>query len=280
MNKLLHAELLRRLTSVIYIGEMIVLVVYNIFAIIGSVYGYEVDISYFLFDKTSMICIFIAINVSLKISQELDNRTINNKLFCGYNKLTFYKTEILVGIIEGILLFFVDTISVILFGVFKKYELNISCMDLFVNFGITLIIISTVAVISTILSVLIKNRIFSVFIVVGLALLLLYGGKETVHTLNQPAQTTLFSTDGTLRDNPLYVTGTKRKIHNIHLFSSPYAQVSYVSCLLHEEKNEKMDNSLVLKNSPYHFEFLISDILEGFVLYLLGGYLFRKRNLQ
>lgn len=280
MNKLLHAELLRRLTSVIYIGEMIVLVVYNIFAIIGSVYGYEVDISYFLFDKTPMICIFIAINVSLKISQELDNRTINNKLFCGYNKLTFYKTEILVGIIEGILLFFVDTISVILFGVFKKYELNISCMDLFVNFGITLIIISTVAVISTILSVLINNRIFSVFIVVGLALLLLYGGKETVHTLNQPAQTTLLSTDGTLRDNPLYVTGTKRKIHNIHLFSSPYAQVSYVSCLLHEEKNEKMDNSLVLKNSPYHFEFLISDILEGFVLYLLGGYLFRKRNLQ
>ena len=47
---------------------------------------FEVNIPYFLFNKTTLICIFISINVSLKLSQELDNRTINNKLFCGYNK--------------------------------------------------------------------------------------------------------------------------------------------------------------------------------------------------
>lgn len=41
------------------------------------------NIPYFLFNKTTLICIFISINVSLKLSQELDNRTINNKLFCG-----------------------------------------------------------------------------------------------------------------------------------------------------------------------------------------------------
>lgn len=65
------------------------------------------------------------------------------------------------------------------------------------------------------LSVLINNRIFSIFIVIGLTLLLLYGGKETVHTLNQPVQTTLFSIDGELRDNPLYAEGAERTIHNI-----------------------------------------------------------------
>ena len=173
-----------------------------------------------------------------------------------------------------------DTISVILLGIFQNYELNISYIDLFINFIIVLIIISTVAIISTILSVLINNRIFSIFIVIVLTLLLLYGGKETVHTLNQPVQTTLFSIDGELRDNPLYAEGAERTIHNIHLFSSPYAQANYVPYLLHEEKQEKFDNSLILKNSPYHLEFLITDILGGIFLYLLGSYLFNKRNLH
>ena len=165
MNKLLRVELSRRLTSIIYIGEIILLLVYNFLEISGSTYGFEVNIPYFLFNKTTLICIFISINVSLKLSQELDNRTINNKLFCGYNKSTFYKTELLVGIIEGTLLLLADTISVILLGIFQNYELNISYIDLFINFIIALIIISTVAIISTILSVLINNRIFSIFIV-------------------------------------------------------------------------------------------------------------------
>lgn len=280
MNQLLRAELLRRLTSIIYIGEMIVLVVSHILEILGAAYGFEVDIPYFLFGKITLICIFVSVNAVLKVSQELDNRTINNKLFCGYHKSTFYKTEILVGIIEGELLLLVDTISVVFLGMLKKYELKISCMDLFVNFAITGMIILTVAVISTMLSMLLHNRIFSVFVVVGFTFLLLYGGKQTVHTLTQPAQTTLYSMDGAIRDNPLYVKGTKRTMHNVHLFSSPYAQANYASYLLHEEGTEKGDNSLILKNGPYHLEFFISDILEGIFMYLLGGYLFYKRNLQ
>ena len=160
MNKLLRVELSRRLTSIIYIGEIILLLVYNFLEISGSTYGFEVNIPYFLFNKTTLICIFISINVSLKLSQELDNRTINNKLFCGYNKSTFYKTELLVGIIEGTLLLLADTISVILLGIFQNYELNISYIDLFINFIIALIIISTVAIISTICN---SGNFFSTF---------------------------------------------------------------------------------------------------------------------
>ena len=90
----------------------------------------------------------------------------------------------------------------------------------------------------------------------------------------------IVSIDGELRDNPLYAEGAERTIHNIHLFSSPYAQANYVPYLLHEEKQEKFDNSLILKNNPYHLEFLITDILGGIFLYLLGSYLLNKRNLQ
>lgn len=41
MNKLLRVELSRRLTSIIYIGEIILLLVYNFLEISGSTYGFE-----------------------------------------------------------------------------------------------------------------------------------------------------------------------------------------------------------------------------------------------
>lgn len=280
MRKLLRAELLRRMVSNIYIVESILLLVYNFLEIGGSVYGFEVNIPYFLFNKVSLICICIAINVSLKISQELDNRTINNKIFCGYRKQTLYKTEIVAGIIEGIVLALVDTVSVIVIGKLKQYAINMSYIDLIVNFMIVVIIVSTVALISTVLTIIIKKRIFSIFIVIGLTWFFLYSGTETVNTLYQPKETTLFSTEGKARENPLYVEGMERTVHKAHLLFSPYAQASYTSYLLHEENDEKINNALILKNSPYHFEFVIIDILEGGILYFAGMYFFKKQNLH
>lgn len=280
MSKLLRAELSRRLFSVIYISEIIFLLIYNFLEIAGSRYGFQVDIPYFLFNKTSLICLCAVVNVSLKVMQEFDNRTINNKLFCGYNKSKFYNVEVLVGIIEGLLLFLIDTISVFIIGIFQKYSFNISYIDFAVNFMIICTIISMVIVISTVLSVLFNHNIFSIFIIVGLSVLLMYGGNETVHTLNQPKETTLFSTDGEIRDNPLYVDGFERKVLNTHLFLSPYAQSDYVPYLLDEEAENKFNNSLLMKNSAYHWEFMLVDISGGLVLYFIGRYLFEKQNLQ
>lgn len=278
MSKLLRAELLRRMVSAIYIAECIFLLVYNFLEIGGSVYGFEVNIPYFLFNKVSLISICIAINVSLKVSQELDNRTINNKIFCGYSKQTLYKTELVAGIVEGIVLALIDTVSVIVIGEIKQYAINKSYIDLLVNFMIVVLIVSTVAVISTVLTIIIKKRIFSILIVIGLTCFFLYSGTETVKTLYQPKETTLFSTEA--RENPLYVEGMERTVHKAHLLFSPYAQANYTSYLLHEENNEKVNNSLILKNSPYHFEFIIIDILEGGILYFAGMYLFKKQNLH
>lgn len=278
MRKLLRAELVRRMVSAIYIAECIFFLVYNFLEIGGSVYGFEVNIPYFLFNKVSLISICIAINVSLKISQELDNRTINNKIFCGYSKQTLYKTEIVAGIIEGIVLVLVDTVSVIVIGKIKQYAINKPYIDLLVNFMIVVLIVSTVAVISTVLTIIIKKRIFSILIVIGLTCFFLYSGTETVKTLYQPKETTLFSTEA--RENPLYVEGMERTVHKAHLLFSPYAQANYTSYLLHEENNEKMNNSLILKNSSYHFEFIIIDILEGGILCFVGMYLFKKQNLH
>jgi len=280
MSRLLRAELSRRLTSIIFIGEIIFLLIYNFLEIVGSAYGFEVDTTYFLFNKTAIICICIAANVSLQLSQELDNRTINNKLFCGFSKSVFYKSEIIAGIIEGMILLLTDTISIIIFGLAQKYNTDIFHTDFFINLIITLIIILTLAIISTVLSVLISQRIISLFFVMFVTIILIYGGNETVRSLNQPAQTTLFSADGEMRDNPLYIKGAKRDAHNIHLFVSPYAQSCYTAYLLQEKQTDKFNNSLILKNMHYHLEFVISDIAECLLFYILGFYLFDKRNLQ
>lgn len=280
MNRLLRTELVRRLTSILFLSEIVGLLLYNYIEIALTTYGFEVDITYFLFDKTAILCICTAANISLQLSQELDNRTVNNKLFCGFRKSTFYKSEVLVGMIEGMLLLLADTASLILFGKFQAYDMDLLHMRFFINLIITLAIISSVAVISTVLSMLINHRILSIFLVMGITLLLLYSGKETVRNLNQPAQTTLFSDDGNMHDNPLYIEGFQRAMHNAHLLASPYAQSYYTYQFLQEEQAEKADNSLILKKIPYHIEFVLFDAIECFLLFVMEFYLFHKRNLQ
>ena len=133
--------------------------------------------------------------------------------------------------------------------------------------------------ITTILSILINYRLISVFIVMAITLLLLQAGRETVSSLIQPAQTTRFNTEGILEDNPLYIEGTERLAYNVHLFSSPYAQICYIDHLLTEKETMKFDNSFIMKNIPYHIEFIVSDAMWCLLFYFGGLYLFKKRNL-
>lgn len=280
MKRLLQAELIRRLTSVIYVGEIIFIIIYNLFGIIGSNYGFEVNISYFLFNNTAYIAIFTTVNVSLKLSQELEHRTINNKLFLGITKNDFFIAETFVGFLEGFILLLVDTISVIILGYAQGYFMDVSCSDILINFIIILLIIATISMISTILSLLIPNRVISVLIVLCLSLLLLHGGKETVRALNQPAETTLFSDDGKMHENPLYVSGGKRILHNTHLFLSPYAKAYYSSCLLSEDKELLTDNALFIKSPSFHLEFMISNVIEFILLYVIGLHFFKKKDLN
>ena len=280
MKRLLQAELIRRLTSIIYISELIFLVIYNVFKIIASNYGFEINISYFLFENTALISIFTAVNVSLKLSQELEYRTINNKLFLGITKKNFFIVESIVGILEGFILLLTDTISVIILGYYKGYIMDVTYSDISINFAILLLTITTVVMLSSILTLLIPTRVISVIVVFCLSFLLLYGGKDTVSALNQPAQTTLFSVDGKMDKNPLYVDGGKRVFHNAHLFLSPYAKAEYSPCLLSEDKEMLAANTLFIKSQSFHLEFIISNVIECILLFILGLHFFKKKNLN
>lgn len=279
MYKLIKAELKRRLSSLIFIGTIVFILIYNFMTIMRTSYGFEVDVTNFLFKKSILLCIFLAVHITLQISQEIDGRTINNKLFYGYSKTDCYHVAIITAITEGVILVLVDIISIVAMCTIEGYKANPLNRQFIINYFIIIIIFITVAMITTILSFLINYRLISVFIVMAITLLLLQAGKETVSILIQPAQTTRFNTEGMLEDNPLYVEGTERLAHNAHLFSSPYAQICYVSHLLVEEQTMKLDNSFIMKNFPYHIEFILSDTMWCLLFYFGGIYLFKKRNL-
>lgn len=280
MKRLLRAELCRRLLSLILVGECAGILIYSIYQMVLSQYGYHVDALSFLFQKTPIICIYIAVNSLLHIGQELDDRTINNKLYCGFSKTNFYLAEMIVGIAEGMLLTLFDTVSVCVIAKFADFDMPAFDLKFFINLLIVVIITSTVAVISTVLAVLISNRLIAVLVVLLVSFILLYGGRETVSRLNQPKQTTSFNVEGILMDNPLYLEGGSRVLYNAHVFISPYAQACYASNMLYETQTEKSDNSLILKNTPYHVEFFISDIILSLFLYFIGLGCFKKHNLR
>ena len=279
MYRLIKAELTRRLSSLIFMSGIVFILIYNFMTIIKTTYGFNVDATHFLFQKTILLCIFLVVQITLQTSQELDGRTINNKLFLSYSKSDCFNAAIITGILEGTLLFLIDTISVVIMCKMEGYAIVIQNAGFIMNLFIISIIIATVAVITTVLTFLINYQKITIFIVMAITLLFLHFGSETVSVLLEPEQTTRFNIEGVLEDNPMYVDGSERLAHNVHLFSSPYAQICYTSHLLAEETTMKFDNSFVMKKVPYRLEFLLSDMVWSLLFYFGGLYLFKKRNL-
>lgn len=279
MYRLIKAELIRRLSNLIFMGGIVFILIYNFMTIIKTVYGFNVDATHFLFQKNMILCIFLVVQITLQTSQELDGRTINNKLFLSYSKSDCFNAAIITSILEGILLFLIDTISVVIMCKIEGYAIVILNAGFIMILFIIIIIIATIAVITTVLTFLINYQKISIFIVMAITLLLFHFGSETVSVLLEPEQTTRFNIEGVLEDNPMYVDGSERLAHNVHLFSSPYAQICYTSHLLAEETTMKFDNSFIMKKVPYRLEFLLSDMVWCLQFYFGGLYLFKKRNL-
>ncbi|MEE1101177.1 MAG: hypothetical protein U0K86_06825 [Agathobacter sp.] len=280
MNQLLKAELKRRLSSFIFFCEIALIIGINFIQIIWSEFGFQVDTGYFVFQNFKIICILIAINSCLQIGQEFENHTINNKLYVGFSKSEFYKYEMVVGIIETVILFLFDTLSVIIMSSIQKFTPITLSSKIILNSLAVIIALTVVSCLSTTLAVIIKYRIVSVFIIIGLSILLLNVGYSSARSLMQPPKTTLFSLDGKLCENPLYVTGSTRTLHNLHINISPYGQATYACYLSTETQKEKYNNSLFFKKNSWHIEFVLIDILELIIIYAVGLYILKRRDLN
>lgn len=279
MKLLVKTEICRRLRSIIFISGTTLLILYNIWNIILTDFGFDVGWSFFLFQNNPFILIMLAINTSLKIGQDTCGKILYNKIILGYSTKSIYNSQILVGIIEVISLFVIDTTSIIIFSLFRNFTLDISFSTLIINLIITVVSLTVVSVFITMAAVIIPHRILTFFIVICISLVLLQKGEDLSFSLLEPKQTIFFnsSDDEPPIDNPLYIEGTERDIYNFELLISPYAQIQYEKFILFEEKEQKIDSSFILNNLPYHFEFILVGISEILFFYYIGLKAIRDR---
>lgn len=273
MNSLLlKTELSKRICSFIFICGVIFLLLHNTWKIILTDFGFEVGWSFFLFQNSSIILIFVAISTSLHIGQELCGKTVTNKIILGYDLKTIYNTHILIGILEALILFAIDTITIIIASRIKSFSCDVHIYSLVVNLIIILISIIVISIFVTMLAVIIPSRILSLVIIVGVSLVLFQRGEDLTINLIEPSQTTFFndSQEAPPMDNPLYINGSQRTLYNLELLASPYAQVQYEKFILSEDHEQKVSTSLILKHIPYHVEFIIVGIIECLIMYYLG----------
>lgn len=189
-------------------------------------YGFAITTATFIIYNTPIICICLSIFIPLHIGQEFEVRTINNKIIAGFSREQIYITETLISMICGLFLFAIDTCSVILIGKIAALPLGIPFCELLIDGIIGFICVITIAALFTMITMLMHKQLKSIAIALGLTILCLQLGGNTVSALNQEAFH--IEKDGTTVENMLYIEGFERVLANGHLLFSPFAQVKYL----------------------------------------------------
>ncbi|MDO5146548.1 MAG: hypothetical protein Q4D60_06070 [Eubacteriales bacterium] len=276
MCQLIRAELHHLFHTKIFIVTSAGLLLYNIWDILLTDFGFNVGWSFFLFQKTPWILISVAMITALHISRELGGKIIYHKIIFGYQPKTIYQAYILAGIIETSCLLFIDTSSILLFSYAKNFTMDIHLLPMVINLIIVIISATVISVFITVLVVAIPNRILSLFIVIGISCVLFQKGADLSVNLSEPTETIFYNEtekDAPM-ENPLYIKGTQRDLYCLELIASPYAQVQYEKFILFEGKEQKSSTSLLLKKIPYHLEFIFVGMIELLFLYYMGRHIF------
>lgn len=266
MNQLFKTELHRRLCSITFICSTIILVLYNIWDMLLTDFDFEVGWCFFLFQKNSIILLFTAIHSSLSISQDICGKTIHNKIILGFQTKQVFQTQIAVGIIETLCLFLEDTGIILIFSLLRKFMQDVNAFILIKDILIIIISMTTISVLSTTLAAIIPHRILSLFVCIGISLIMFQKGNDLTIDLIQPVQTIFYneSEKDAPIENPLYITGKERDLCHLKLLISPYAQVQYGKYMLFEEPQQN------------HFEFIFINMTEILILYYVGNRRFKK----
>lgn len=282
MNKLLSMELKRAAKSpILWLGVITVIAV-NVYGILLNGYGFKIYTTTFLLENSSLICIILAVLIPLYLGRDFENRTINNKISAGYTRKEIYIVELIVSSLCATILIIADISSVFVSSNFAGLEFSnkVKIIEFAFHAVIAFVCIVTVSNLYTMIVMISHKQIISLGITVILALALLTLGGKSVSCLNQSSDWTDPLTHETV-ENPLRIDGFARTANNIHVLISPFAQAEFHSNMLTEsELGTKEENSLILKDFPYHIEFCLFNILEMLLFYNIGIRVFRKQDLK
>ena len=278
MKKMFFMEFKRAIISPLLWIVACILIMLNIFGMVLNSYGFTITASTFLFYNTPVICIFLSIFIPLHIGQEFEVRTINNKIIAGYNRKQIYITEMIISIICGCFLLFVDICSIIVLAIIVKLPFGITFTELFVECIMCFICITVIATLFTMITMITHKQLRSIAIALGLTILGLQLGGNTVSALKQEAYHV--EKDGTTVENILYLDGFKRTMANGHMLFSPFAQVKYHPDMRNETIDMKSQNSLLLKNVSTIGEFSIMNFIEMIIFTQVGLFIFKKQDFK
>lgn len=278
MKKLFSIELKRAILSPLLWVAACILILLNVYEMVLNVYGFTITAASFLFYNTPVICIILSVFLPLHIGQEFEIRTINNKIIAGYSRKQIYITEMIISIICGCFLLFIDICSIIVLAIIVKLPFGIAFTELFIECIMCFICITVIATLFTMITMIMHKQLKSIAIALCLTILCLQLGGNTVSALNQEAYHV--EKDGTTVENVLYIDGFKRTMANGHMLFSPFAQVKYHPDMHFETVDMKVQNSLILKNVSHHWEFPIMNFLEMIIFTQVGLFLFKKQDFK
>ena len=252
MRILFILELKRALKSPFFWLSLLVPLGINAEHLLFSECGFTIYTTSYFFVNTPIICVILAILIPIHIGHDFETRTINNKITAGCTKKDIFLAELGVGAVLATLLF--------------------------VNAFISWLGLVTVSTFFTMLAMLTHRQLISIAIALLLTIGLLAAGGNTVSNLREEP-TRLDPVTHETYDNILYIDGLKRQATNAVLLMSPFAQAEYEQYRYWEPYN-KRDNSLIMKNAPFHFEFCIVNLLEILLFCGIGIRFFRKQDLK
>lgn len=280
MKTLFILELKRALKSPFFWLSLLVPIGINANHLLFSDCGFTIYTTSYLFVNAPIICMILAILVPLHIGHDFETRTINNKITAGCTKKDIFLAEAGVGAVLATILLLTACLAVVAFSSIKHHTVDpdFTVTRVLVNTLISWLGLVTVTTFFTMLTMLAHRQLISIAMALLLTLGLLTAGSNTVsHLREEPTRLDPVTYENI--DNILYIDGFKRQVTNAVLLISPFAQAEYEQYRYWEPYN-KSDNSLVMKNAPYHFEFCIVNLMEILLLCGIGIRLFRKQDLK
>lgn len=242
MRKLLRANLDRLKRDKVYWGGMICMIAYCIMVVISQYktmkeYAVECQLDTFLFGSFMMIGIELSVVISLFVGTEYSDGTIRNKIVVGMSRGDIYLANSITCSVGAVVSALLATLFVMIVGVPLFGWVGMGFSDLVLMILIYAMAAIAYASIYNLIAMLCSNKAYTAIINVVLSFGLLFASiylQQRLSAQEMIDQGVLGESGGIVFEtveNPSYLTGTAREIHQFFFDLLPSGQAMQVVCV-------------------------------------------------
>lgn len=242
MCKLLRANLDRLKRDKMYWGGMICMIAYCIMVVISQYrtmkeYNMECQLDNFLFASFMMIGIELSVVISLFVGTEYSDGTIRNKIVVGMSRGDIYLANSITCSIGAVVSALLTTLFVMMVGVPLFGWVGMKISELLLMILIYAVAVVAYTSIYNLAAMLCSNKAYTAIINVVLSFGLLFASiylQQMLSAKEMIDQGVLGENGGIVFEtieNPSYLTGTAREIHQFFFELLPSGQGMQVVCM-------------------------------------------------